>query len=271
MCRMVNASRKLTTGSGWQATSAYGATATHRPAVTEGGCGCRSPPTEPQSERGELDVYFLFTRGLGAGNEHFRSEFQRQPAVLGYSMTISAREDLAMVLPLPVPPNSPERAVRFISLEGYPNFFTDMDRGFVSADLRVLALRWKTWWCMTWVASRRLLCPPSPTSLAWISLPPASQYLGPTPHLPGLRLCRVQIEAWGEHHPPDGLRVSASQPRPPVLSDRAYSRRTGSSRNRISITRFTTKLTSSSKARAHGSINKTGWTLHGYCQGRRDH
>jgi len=48
-------------------------------------------------------------------------------------MTISAREDLAMVLPLPVPPNSPERAVRFISLEGYPNFFTDMDQGFAKS------------------------------------------------------------------------------------------------------------------------------------------
>src|SRR5208282_2541634 len=82
-CTGVNASRKLRAGSGWQATSACGATAAHRPAVREGGCGCRSPPTEPQSERGEVDVHFLFTRGLGAGNEHFRSEFQRQPAVLG--------------------------------------------------------------------------------------------------------------------------------------------------------------------------------------------
>src|SRR5215208_4008143 len=37
---------------------------------------------------------------------------------------------LAMVLPLPVPPRSPEDAVRFISLEKYPRFFDDLNVGF---------------------------------------------------------------------------------------------------------------------------------------------
>lgn len=50
---------------------------------------------------------------------------------LVYSMDYAAATDLAMVLPLPVPPNSPEDAVRFISLEQYPTFFGDMRRGFV--------------------------------------------------------------------------------------------------------------------------------------------
>src|SRR5437763_1376880 len=50
--------------------------------------------------------------------------------VLVYSMTYAARSDLAMVLPLPVPPNPPEDAVRFINFEGYQNFFGDMQRGF---------------------------------------------------------------------------------------------------------------------------------------------
>ena len=49
---------------------------------------------------------------------------------LVYSMDYAAATDLAMVLPLPVPPNSPEDAVRFISLEKYPTFFGDMGRGF---------------------------------------------------------------------------------------------------------------------------------------------
>src|SRR5688500_7206502 len=49
---------------------------------------------------------------------------------LVYSMDYAAATDLAMVLPLPVPPNSPEDAVRFISLEQYPTFFGDMSRGF---------------------------------------------------------------------------------------------------------------------------------------------
>jgi hypothetical protein len=49
---------------------------------------------------------------------------------LVYSMTYAARQDLAMVLPLPVPPNPPEDAVRFINLERYPAFFDDMRSGF---------------------------------------------------------------------------------------------------------------------------------------------
>ena len=47
-----------------------------------------------------------------------------------YAMTMSAKEDLAMILPLPVRAGSGENAVRFISLEGYPTFFADMESGF---------------------------------------------------------------------------------------------------------------------------------------------
>ncbi len=49
---------------------------------------------------------------------------------LAYSMTYAAAADLAMVLPLPVPPNLPEDAIRFINLEHYPTFFEDLERGF---------------------------------------------------------------------------------------------------------------------------------------------
>ncbi len=49
---------------------------------------------------------------------------------LVYSMKISAAEDLAMVLPIPVPTNSKEDAVRFINLEDYPSFFKDLRAGF---------------------------------------------------------------------------------------------------------------------------------------------
>jgi hypothetical protein len=49
---------------------------------------------------------------------------------LVYSMKFSAKEDLAMILPLPVPKNSPENAVRFINLEKYADFFKDMVKGF---------------------------------------------------------------------------------------------------------------------------------------------
>jgi hypothetical protein len=49
---------------------------------------------------------------------------------LVYSMTISAKEDLAMILPIPVPKESKDDVVRFISLEKYPDFFQDMNTGF---------------------------------------------------------------------------------------------------------------------------------------------
>ena len=49
---------------------------------------------------------------------------------LVYSMTLSAKEDLAMILPNPVPKESKDDAVRFINLEKYPDFFQDMNKGF---------------------------------------------------------------------------------------------------------------------------------------------
>jgi len=49
---------------------------------------------------------------------------------LVYSMDMQAKEELAMVLPLPVPKNSGERAVRFINLREYPTFFRNLAAGF---------------------------------------------------------------------------------------------------------------------------------------------
>jgi hypothetical protein len=60
--------------------------------------------------------------------------------LLVYSMTIAARNDLAMILPLPVPPGSPEDAVRFIDLKGYPEFFHDLKLGFPDPKPRTLSL-----------------------------------------------------------------------------------------------------------------------------------
>lgn len=49
---------------------------------------------------------------------------------LAYEMRFAALGDLAMVLPLPVPPSSAEDAVGFIDLSGYPELFDDLDRLF---------------------------------------------------------------------------------------------------------------------------------------------
>jgi len=50
--------------------------------------------------------------------------------LLVYSMTIATKQDVAMILPLPVPANPPDDAVRFIDLKEYPGFFHDLKLGF---------------------------------------------------------------------------------------------------------------------------------------------
>jgi hypothetical protein len=62
----------------------------------------------------------IFARGFPAG--------ARQYVV--YSMRLQAKENLAMILPLPVAPGGQEDAVQFISLKGYPDFFGAMESGF---------------------------------------------------------------------------------------------------------------------------------------------
>jgi hypothetical protein len=58
--------------------------------------------------------------------------------VIVYSMAYAAQSDLAMVLPLPVPLGSSDAAVRFISLEEYPEFFAHMERAFPRRELLLL-------------------------------------------------------------------------------------------------------------------------------------
>ena len=49
---------------------------------------------------------------------------------LVYSMKLDTKEELAMLLPIPVPKASKEDAVRFINLEKYAEFFDQMRVGF---------------------------------------------------------------------------------------------------------------------------------------------
>ncbi len=64
----------------------------------------------------------IFARELAGGRQ-----------LLVYSMNFDADEELAMILPLPVPPGVDERAVEFIDLEGYARFFRDLERAFPPA------------------------------------------------------------------------------------------------------------------------------------------
>lgn len=61
----------------------------------------------------------IFARDAGNGKQF-----------LVYSMNYRAGEDLAMVLPLPVPPASKEDAVQFVDLHEYEGFFRDLESGF---------------------------------------------------------------------------------------------------------------------------------------------
>src|SRR5437588_3897033 len=49
---------------------------------------------------------------------------------LVYSMKLDTKEELAMILPIPVPKASQEDALRFINLEKYAEFFDQMRIGF---------------------------------------------------------------------------------------------------------------------------------------------
>lgn len=57
--------------------------------------------------------------------------------LLVYQMTYAATHELAMVLPLPVPPKPRDDAVRFINLESYSLFFEHMQLGFPGRSSKV--------------------------------------------------------------------------------------------------------------------------------------
>lgn len=66
-----------------------------------------------------------------SGTRIFAREMGYARQCLVYQMTLSASSEMAMVLPVPVPVNSPEDAVSFVDLSGYPTLFSDMERAFV--------------------------------------------------------------------------------------------------------------------------------------------
>jgi hypothetical protein len=65
-----------------------------------------------------------------AGTHIFARAAKDNRQFLVYSMFLATKEDVAMILPIPTPKRSKEDAVRFISLKDYPDFFTDMFKGF---------------------------------------------------------------------------------------------------------------------------------------------
>lgn len=73
----------------------------------------------------------IFARGLAGASQQ-----------LAYSMGLRTPYDVAMILPIPVKRGSGEKAVRFIDLKGYPEFFIDLEKGFpLPAAARTLGSR----------------------------------------------------------------------------------------------------------------------------------
>jgi len=66
----------------------------------------------------------IFARGLSDGRQ-----------VLIYAMDVAANGPLAMVLPLPVPPQGPDDAIEFVDLSGYRDVMDDLAKAF--PDLRI--------------------------------------------------------------------------------------------------------------------------------------
>jgi hypothetical protein len=69
-------------------------------------------------------------KNVGKTSIFARAELGAARQQIAYSMSFSASEPLAMILPIPVLEGSVEDAVRFIDLSAYPTFFADLDRAF---------------------------------------------------------------------------------------------------------------------------------------------
>lgn len=67
----------------------------------------------------------IFARRSAAASAHAPA---RQ--VLVYEMRVAASAEVAMILPIPTPPASADDALRFVSLAGYEDFFSDVERAF---------------------------------------------------------------------------------------------------------------------------------------------
>ena len=75
-----------------------------------------------------------------AATKIFARSSTKERQLLVYEMKLAVDEDLAMILPLPVPKQSAEDAVRFVDLSGYADFFKDMAAGFPAPPSRSLGL-----------------------------------------------------------------------------------------------------------------------------------
>ena len=73
----------------------------------------------------------IFSRKAAVSNTNiFARSGKDGRQFLVYSMTVKAADELAMILPIPVPKDSKEDAVKFLNLEKYDTFFDEMRKGW---------------------------------------------------------------------------------------------------------------------------------------------
>lgn len=99
------------------------------------------------TKRLEKDSMCCFSRPIESvyNTKIFARGLTGAPQQLAYSMGLRTPYDVAMILPIPVKQGSGENAVRFINLKKYPEFFTDLEKGFpLPAAPRGLRLRGQT-------------------------------------------------------------------------------------------------------------------------------
>lgn len=70
-------------------------------------------------------------RDNGNGSNGNASTHQR----IAYQMTVDVPDSLAMVLPIPTPPNPSDDAVSFVDVSSAPQFFDDLDVLFPRVEL----------------------------------------------------------------------------------------------------------------------------------------
>lgn len=73
---------------------------------------------------------FSGTVDLVAGTQIFARALPSGEQLLAYQMDFAAADDVAMILPLPVPAGVGDDALTFIDLSDYPSFFHDLQRAF---------------------------------------------------------------------------------------------------------------------------------------------
>src|ERR1043166_6194558 len=70
----------------------------------------------------------IFTGPVGqvSGTQIFARLVAGDRQILVYAMSVALDREVAMVLPLPVPPGGGDAAVSFLDLSGYATFFDDV-------------------------------------------------------------------------------------------------------------------------------------------------